>query len=137
MNRQPDVGVNTTVTFERTPTHEEVLDILREVYDPDYHDRSVVDMRLVSADDIEIGEEQIEIEYGLTASGAELEVDRRILRRLRSAKSILDVGCGDGRLTTLLAYRTRKRVVGLDISSQGFATAYKTAARRRVAELVE
>lgn len=46
---------------------EEILDILRQVYDPDYRDRSVVDMGLVSADDIEIGEERIEIEYGLTA----------------------------------------------------------------------
>jgi metal-sulfur cluster biosynthetic enzyme len=46
---------------------EEILDILREVYDPDYRDRSVVDMGLVSADDIEIGEERIEIEYGITA----------------------------------------------------------------------
>ncbi len=137
MNRQPDVGVNTTVTFKRTPTHEEILDILREVYDPDYHDRSVVDMRLVSTDDIEIGEERIEIEYQVTASMVELEVDRRILRWLRSAESVLDVGCGDGRLTTFLAYRTRKRVVGLDISSRDFAKVYKTAARRRVAELVE
>lgn len=60
-------------------------------------------------------------------------IDRRILCHLRSAESILDVGCGEGRLVTFLAHRTRRRVVGLDISSQGFATAYKTAARRRVA----
>ena len=55
------------MTFERTLTHEEILAILREVYDLDYRDRSVVDMGLVSAEDIEIGEERIEIEYGLTA----------------------------------------------------------------------
>lgn len=47
------------------------------------------------------------------------------------------MGCGEGRLATFLAHGTRKRVVGLDISSQGFAKAYETAARRRVAELVE
>jgi len=64
-------------------------------------------------------------------------IDRRILRHLKSAESILDVGCGEGRLATFLAYRTQRRVVGLDISSQGFAKAYKTAARRRIAELVE
>lgn len=46
---------------------EEILDILREVYDPDYRDRSVVDMGLVAADDIEISEERIEITYGVTA----------------------------------------------------------------------
>ena len=64
-------------------------------------------------------------------------IDRRILRRLGSAESILDVGCGEGRLATFLAHRTRKQVVGLDISSQGFAKAHEMAERRRVAELVE
>ena len=46
---------------------EEILDVLRKVYDPDYRDRSVVDMGLVSADDIEIGEGGIGIQYGLSA----------------------------------------------------------------------
>jgi metal-sulfur cluster biosynthetic enzyme len=46
---------------------EEILDILREVYGPGYRDPSVVDMGLVPADDIEIGEDGIEIEYGVTA----------------------------------------------------------------------
>jgi cyclopropane fatty-acyl-phospholipid synthase-like methyltransferase len=64
-------------------------------------------------------------------------IDCRILRRLESAESILDVGCSDGRLTTFLAYHTRRKVVGLDLSSRGFATAHGRAARDRVAELVE
>jgi cyclopropane fatty-acyl-phospholipid synthase-like methyltransferase len=64
-------------------------------------------------------------------------IDCRILRRLGSAKSILDVGCGDGRLVAFLAYHTRRKVVGLDVSGQGFAKAYKTAARGHIAELVE
>ena len=64
-------------------------------------------------------------------------IDRRILRELKSADSILDVGCSNGRLTTFLAYYTRKKVVGLDISSQGFTTAYETAARGQIAELVK
>ena len=46
---------------------EEILGISQEVYGPDYRDGSVVDMRLVSADDIEIDEDRIEIEYGITA----------------------------------------------------------------------
>ena len=64
-------------------------------------------------------------------------IDWRILRRLESAASVLDVGCSDGRLTTFLAYHTRKKVVGLDLSSRGFATAYEGAARDRIAELVD
>ena len=50
-------------------------------------------------------------------------IDRRILRHLRSTESILDVGCGEGRLVTFLAHHTRKQVVGLDISSRRFASA--------------
>lgn len=46
---------------------EEILDILRKVYDPDYRDRSVVDMGLVTTDDIQVGEDHIEITYGVTA----------------------------------------------------------------------
>jgi len=64
-------------------------------------------------------------------------IDRRILRRLGSAESILDIGCGDGRLVTFLAHHTRRKVVGLDVSSQGFAKAYETAMSGHIAELVE
>lgn len=64
-------------------------------------------------------------------------IDRPILRQLQSAETILDVGCSSGRLTTFLAYHTRRKVVGLDISSRGFATAFETAARDQIADLVE
>ena len=64
-------------------------------------------------------------------------IDRQILRHLGSAESILDIGCGDGRLATFLAYHTQRKVMGLDISTRRFATARKTAARERIAELVE
>ena len=63
--------------------------------------------------------------------------DRRMLQQLESAESILEVGCGDGRLTRLLAYHTRKKVTGLDISSRGFSTAYESAEREGVGALVE
>ncbi len=45
-----------------------VIEVLNQVYDPDYIDRSVVDMGLVTEDDITITEEAIKIEYSLTAS---------------------------------------------------------------------
>ena len=63
-------------------------------------------------------------------------IDHEILRQLGSAESIRDIGCSDGRLTTFLTYHTRKRVVGLDISGQGFTEAYGRAARSRITELV-
>lgn len=48
-------------------TPQQVLTILKGVYDPDYRDRSVVDMELVTEADISITSEQIKVQYGLTA----------------------------------------------------------------------
>ena len=45
----------------------EILEVLNRVYDPDYIDRSVVDMGLVTEDDITIKDDNIEIAYSLTA----------------------------------------------------------------------
>lgn len=44
-----------------------VLQVLGRVYDPDYVDRSIVDMGLVTEDDIAITDQKIEVAYGLTA----------------------------------------------------------------------
>ena len=44
-----------------------ILEILNRVYDPDYTDRSVVDMGLVSEDDITIKDNEVGVAYGLTA----------------------------------------------------------------------
>ena len=48
-------------------TREEVLAVLSRVYDPDYTDRSIVDMGLVAQEDITITQEAVEVSYGLTA----------------------------------------------------------------------
>lgn len=45
----------------------EVIEILRHVYDPDYIERSVVDMGLVTESDISIEEGAIEVIYRLSA----------------------------------------------------------------------
>ena len=44
-----------------------ILEILNGVYDPDYTDRSVVDMGLVTEDDITIKDNEVGVAYGLTA----------------------------------------------------------------------
>lgn len=46
---------------------EEVLEILKKVYDPDYRDKSIVDMGLINEEDIMIDDKGLEIEYNLTA----------------------------------------------------------------------
>jgi metal-sulfur cluster biosynthetic enzyme len=44
-----------------------ILGVVNRVYDPDYIDRSVVDMGLVTEDDILITDNGIEVAYSLTA----------------------------------------------------------------------
>jgi len=46
---------------------EEVLEILKKVYDPDYRDKSVVDLGLVKEDDIKIDDRGLEVQYKVTA----------------------------------------------------------------------
>ena len=48
-------------------TSEQVVAILKSVYDPDYRDKSIVDMGLVTTRDVSIIPGQIKIQYGLTA----------------------------------------------------------------------
>lgn len=57
---------------------------------------------------------------------SDIEIDNRLLEVLGSAKFILDVGCGDGRLLNDLAYQGHRWVLGLDISDHGFTQARKT-----------
>lgn len=45
----------------------QIAEILSRVYDPDYLDRSIVDMGLVSEDDITVRNGKVEIAYSLTA----------------------------------------------------------------------
>lgn len=45
----------------------DVLEVLKSVYDPDYRDRSIVDLGLVGEDDIQIRGSRVDVQYRLTA----------------------------------------------------------------------
>ena len=45
----------------------EILEVLSLVYDPDYIERSVLDMGLATEDDITVKDNEIEVVYDLTA----------------------------------------------------------------------
>jgi len=45
----------------------QVLEILKNVYDPDYRDKSIVELGLVNEQDIKITDNGLEIEYRVTA----------------------------------------------------------------------
>jgi len=64
------------------------------------------------------------------------EIDRKIGARLGNAKSILDVGCGEGRLTWYLAQETGREIIGVDLSRSGFRKAKKLADQAGVGHLV-
>lgn len=65
------------------------------------------------------------------------QIDRRIAQRVGQAQAILDVGCGNGRLTWYLAQETQRQVVGLDLSESRFSQAKKLAYKAGVRELVQ
>lgn len=64
-------------------------------------------------------------------------VDRKIGLTLGQAQAILDVGCGDGRLTWYLAQKSQRQVIGLDLSDVGFSKAKALAHKAGVRELVK
>jgi ubiquinone/menaquinone biosynthesis C-methylase UbiE len=64
------------------------------------------------------------------------QIDREIVSRLGAAQAILDVGCGDGRLSCYLAQETGCEVIGVDLSPTGFRKAKKLANETGVEHLV-
>lgn len=45
----------------------EIMAVLKGVYDPDYRDKSILDLGLVREEDITIRDGEVEVVYGLTA----------------------------------------------------------------------
>jgi len=64
------------------------------------------------------------------------EVDCKIGARLGNARSVLDVGCGEGRLTWYLAQETGREIIGIDLSRSGFRKARRVARQAGVGNLV-
>jgi len=59
-----------------------------------------------------------------------------MLKKLGRVNKVLDVGCGEGKLVSFLAKRTKKKIVGLDISESGFHKAKKKAAKAGIPHLI-
>ncbi|OGO20494.1 MAG: hypothetical protein A2144_03145 [Chloroflexi bacterium RBG_16_50_9] len=64
------------------------------------------------------------------------QIDLGIVAKLGDARAILDIGCGDGRLTWYLAQETGREVVGVDLSRSGFRKAERVAHQAGVGHLV-
>lgn len=61
---------------------------------------------------------------------------RIVLQKLGYVNSVLDVGCGEGKLVNFLAKRMRKKIVGLDISESSFNKAVKKATEVGIPNLI-
>src|SRR3989338_7563166 len=60
-----------------------------------------------------------------------------ISRELNNVNNLLDIGCGDGFLISCLAKKLNRKVIGLDISTEGFTKTYNQCKKFNVCNLVE
>ncbi len=60
-----------------------------------------------------------------------------ISRKLNGMNNLLDIGCGDGFLVSCLARKLNSRIVGLDISTEGFVKAHNQCKKFDVCDLIE
>ncbi|MBI2854242.1 MAG: OsmC family protein [Chloroflexi bacterium] len=61
------VPLKSALAVQEHVSKEEVMEVLKCVYDPDYLERSLVDMGLVTMDDIEVSNGVVKVKYGLSA----------------------------------------------------------------------
>ena len=61
----------------------------------------------------------------------------KIAQTIRHATSILDVGCGNGRLVNFLAMKLKKKIFGVDVSDIGFKKARREAKLKNVSHMVK
>src|SRR3990167_5648882 len=60
-----------------------------------------------------------------------------ISKKLNDVDTILDIGCGDGFLVSCLAKKLNRKVIGLDISTEGFTKAHNQCKKFNVCNLIE
>jgi metal-sulfur cluster biosynthetic enzyme len=92
----------------------EVLGVLNRVYSPDYVDRSIVDMGLVTEDDISMKENSIEVAYGITAPMCQFSADIGLM-----IKYALEKQLGVAMTVNLKAWHRQEGVVVELLSDPG------------------
>lgn len=60
-----------------------------------------------------------------------------ISKQLNGVDVLLDIGCGEGFLVSCLAKKLNRKIIGLDISPEGFAKAHRKCKRFDVCHLIE
>ena len=60
-----------------------------------------------------------------------------IIQRVKQAKFILDIGCGDCKFVNILAKRTKSKIFGVDIDDSGFANGISESLDLGVSERIK
>ena len=60
-----------------------------------------------------------------------------IAKKVKAAKHILDIGCGNCQLVNFLAKEAKNKVTGIDINNEGFAQGRREAKKFGVSDLVK
>jgi uncharacterized OsmC-like protein/metal-sulfur cluster biosynthetic enzyme len=61
------IDLKTRLVVEQQPGKGDILEALRHVYDPDFFDRSIVDMGLVTEGDVTVSQNKVSVQYRLSA----------------------------------------------------------------------
>lgn len=65
------------------------------------------------------------------------QIYKHVFKKVNASDKIIDIGCGNGEFVNFLARKTGRRIVGMDISDEGFEKAEKRAEKGRISHLVE
>ena len=67
----------------------------------------------------------------------ESKLNELIIQRVKQAKFILDIGCGECKLVNILAKRTKSKIFGVNIDKSGFANGISEAQVLGVSERIK
>lgn len=65
------------------------------------------------------------------------QICNKIYEDVGNVKNLLDIGCGEGYLVNFLAKKINSKIIGLDISNEGFNKAHKLCEHYNTCHLIE
>ena len=65
------------------------------------------------------------------------QICNKLYEEIGNVKNLLDVGCGEGYLVNCLAKKLNSKIIGLDISKEGFNKAHRMCERYNTCHLIE
>ncbi len=60
-----------------------------------------------------------------------------VYEKIGNVDKVLDIGCGDGYIVNCLARKLNRKVIGFDISNEGFAKSHEKCKQFNTCSLIE